>query len=112
MYNFERRHCTVFSDEGVQFTTAEVFNTAAVFNDDTHRKEVLIEVLIEEGNNYKIVEVKNGDETYYEYTIYDYRNKMLVKESCFRPPIFDEIGESIIKTTISSWSGFLFLCIL
>lgn len=32
MYSFERRHCSVYSDEGVQFTTAEVFNLAAVFN--------------------------------------------------------------------------------
>ena len=32
MYSLERRHCSVYSDEGVQFTTAEVFNTAAVFN--------------------------------------------------------------------------------
>ena len=31
MFSFERRHCSVYSDEGVQFTTAEVFNLAAVF---------------------------------------------------------------------------------
>ena len=31
VYSFERRHCSVYSDEGVQFTTAEVFNLAAVF---------------------------------------------------------------------------------
>ena len=29
VYSFERRHCSVFSDEGVQFTTAEVFNGGA-----------------------------------------------------------------------------------
>ena len=29
--SFERRHCSVCSDEGVQFTTAEVFNLTAVF---------------------------------------------------------------------------------
>ena len=31
LYSFERRDCSVFSDEGVQFRTAEVFNLAAVF---------------------------------------------------------------------------------
>ena len=31
VYSFERRHCSVFSDEGVQFTTAEVFNGGDVF---------------------------------------------------------------------------------
>ena len=37
VYSFERRHCSVFSDEGVQFGTAEVFNDAAVFNTDRDR---------------------------------------------------------------------------
>ncbi len=31
VFSFERRHCSVYSDEDVQFTTAEVFNLAAVF---------------------------------------------------------------------------------
>ena len=31
MYSFERRHCSVFSDVSVKFTTAEVFNVAAIF---------------------------------------------------------------------------------
>ena len=30
-----RRHCSVISDEGVQFKTARVFNSTAIFNQDS-----------------------------------------------------------------------------
>lgn len=78
-----------------------VFGSCVSNISDSNTNENKNKILIEESNNYSIFEIKNDSETYYEYTVYDYRNKVIAKEETYSyPPSFDKISESIIKTTI------------